>query len=141
MTSLILKTGIRVIVPLAMLFAAYMTLKGHNEPGGGFIGGLVFAVAFVLFRMSFGREAFEAMIPIHPRRIIAMGLGLALLTAVVPLFMGQPLLRSHVDLIPMPFQAEPLHFASAMFFDLGVLLVVVGVSLGLIQRLSEELES
>jgi len=59
---------------------------------------------------------------------------------VLPLLWGLPLLRSHVDTIPLPFQAQPLHFASALFFDLGVLLVVVGVSLGMIQRLSEELE-
>lgn len=140
MTSLILKTAMRLILPLTLLFAAYLALKGHNEPGGGFIGGLCAAVGLALYRMSNGPEALSKVLPIHPRILIFVGLATALLTALTPLFLGRPLLTSYVDTIYLPF-GEQYHFASAMFFDLGVLLVVIGVSVGIITRFSEEAEA
>lgn len=139
MSSLILRTAMRLIVPLSLLFATYMALKGHNHPGGGFIGGLIAAVALVLHRMAQGPEGLRQLVPIHPRDLIVVGLALAVCTTLVPLLFGYPALRSVVDW-HVPGLAEPLHFPSALFFDLGVLLVVVGVSVGMIVRLSEELE-
>ena len=139
MSSLILRTAMRLIVPLALLFAAYMALKGHNEPGGGFIGGLIAAVGLALFRMANGAEPMQQLLPVHPRMLVFTGLALALATAVAPLLIGKPLLTSKVANVHLPF-GETIHFASAMFFDLGVLLVVIGVSVGMIVRLSEELE-
>ena len=79
MTSLILKTAMRLIVPLTMLFAAYMALKGHNEPGGGFIGGLVAAVSIALYRMTYGVKLFDKLIPFHPRILVFVGLAMAFL--------------------------------------------------------------
>ena len=138
MTSLILQTSMRLIMPLSLLFAAYMALKGHNEPGGGFVGGLIAAIALILYRMSDGPNAFKTLIPIHPRIFVFVGLSLALVTAVLPLLFGLPLLTSYVSEIHI--FGEPIHLVSAIFFDTGVLLVVVGVSIGMITRLSEELE-
>ncbi|MFP4145423.1 MAG: MnhB domain-containing protein [Phycisphaeraceae bacterium] len=139
MSSLILRTAMRLIVPLALLFGLYMALKGHNAPGGGFIGGLILALALAMYRMGFGAERLHRMMPFHPRVLVLAGLGIALLTAAMPLVWGEPLLRSIVD-IPVPGVEHPVHLPSATFFDLGVLLVVVGVSIGMITRLSEELE-
>lgn len=139
MSSLILRTATRLIVPLTLLFAAFMALKGHNAPGGGFIGGLIAAVALALQRMANGPEALRNMVPEHPRSLIFFGLALALLTAVIPLVGGLPLLTSAIVDVHLP-TGEAIHVASAMFFDLGVLFVVVGVSIGMIIRLSEELE-
>lgn len=140
MSSLILRTAMRLVVPLSLLFAAFLALKGHNEPGGGFIGGLVAAVALALQRMASGPGALRQMVPVHPRNLVFIGLALALLTAVVPMAGGLPLLTSAVVEAHLPGM-DPLHVASAMFFDIGVLFVVVGVSIGMIIRLSEELES
>lgn len=138
-TSTILKTSIRLILPLSLLFAMYTALKGHNEPGGGFIAGLIASIAFCTYRMANGPRSLLQLLPVHPRVLILTGLTLALLTSVVPLFFGLPLLTSRVGVIDLPF-GQSVHYATAMFFDTGVLLVVIGVSVGMILRLSEELE-
>ncbi len=139
LTSAILKTAMRLIVPLTLLFAAYVTLKGHNEPGGGFIGGLIFAIGFVMFRLAFGADDYRRLVPLHPRVLVSIGLAIAAVTTVLPLFFGQGLLTSYVTYIGLPL-GETMHFASAVFFDLGVLLVVIGVSTGMIARLAEEVD-
>ena len=140
MSSLLLQTAAKLIFPLTLIFAGYTALKGHNEPGGGFIGGLMAAVAFLFFRMAYGRGALLRLMPLHPRLLVALGLAIALATSVFPLLMGRPFLSSTViDALPIGFGQE-IHFASAVFFDTGVLLVVVGVSVGMIQRLHEELD-
>ncbi len=97
------------------------------------------AVGINLYRMAEGRAALMRMIPMHPRVLVALGLGISLTTAIVPLFMGLPLLRSDVRDVALPF-GQSIHLASAVFFDIGVVLVVVGTSVGMIQRLAEELE-
>ncbi|MEM6332331.1 MAG: MnhB domain-containing protein [Planctomycetota bacterium] len=139
-TSRILITVGQLVVPLGLVFAAYMTLRGHNAPGGGFIGGLAFAVAFILFRMAAGPDRFRAMIPLHPRLLLFSGMGIAFLTGVVPLLFNRGFLTSYVEYVAIPMN-DPIHFASAVFFDAGVLMVVIGAVVGMIVRLSEELES
>lgn len=139
MSSLILRTAMRVIGPLSLLFAAYMTLKGHNEPGGGFIGGLIAATALVLYRMSDGPEALHRLIPVHPRLLLTIGLSMSMLTGLVPLLLGEPFLKSYTAYVNLGF--DTVHVASAMVFDTGIFLVVIGVSIGMIVRLSEEVEN
>lgn len=140
MTSRILQTAMHLILPLSLLMAAFAAMKGHNAPGGGFIAGLIASVAFCTYRMANGPEAFFNLLPVHPRTLLFWGLSLALIDAVVPLFFGLPLLTSRVGGFTLP-GGEEIHYASAMIFDLGVLLVVVGVATGMITRLSEELEA
>ena len=139
MSSSILRTANGIIFPLTLLFALYMALKGHNYPGGGFIGGLIAAVALVLYRMSHGPQAMLRLMPIHPRTVVATGLAIATLTGIVPLFFGEPMLRSIAPYINLGV-GEPVHVPSALFFDIGVLLVVIGVSVGMIVRLGEEVQ-
>ena len=140
MTSLLLKTSAKLIFPLTLIFAMFIALKGHNEPGGGFIGGLMAAVAFLFYRMAHGRGALLRLMPFHPRVVVALGLGIAMATGVWPMLWGGSFLRSSIiDEMPIGF-GQQIHFASAVFFDVGVLLVVVGVSVGMIQRLSEEID-
>ncbi|MEM9021747.1 MAG: MnhB domain-containing protein [Planctomycetota bacterium] len=143
MSSLILRTANQFIVPVTLLFAAYMALKGHNLPGGGFIGGLIAAVSLVLYRMSHGRAAMSRIMPFHPRVMVAAGLAIATLTGVVALCFGKPMLYSEVIYIDLPYTdatADPFYIPSAFFFDVGVMLVVVGISVGMIVRLGEEIE-
>lgn len=139
MSSMILRTANGIIFPLTLLFALYMALKGHNFPGGGFIGGLIAAVALVLFRMSHGTDAMMRLMPVHPRVVVAVGLGIASLTGVVPLLFGEPMLRTAAPYVSFGF-GDPVHLPSALAFDVGVLLVVVGVAVGMIVRLGEEVE-
>ena len=139
MSSLILRTAMVLIFPLTLVFAMYMALKGHNEPGGGFIGGLIAAVALVMVRLSHGPEVMAKVMPFHPRLLIALGLTLAGITAIVPLCFGLPLLTSRGPYLHL--LGEEVHLPTALFFDLGVLLVVVGVAAGMIFRLGEEVTS
>lgn len=139
-SSPILRTSMRIILPLTLLYALYALIKGHNEPGGGFIGGMIFATAILTYRMSHGFAAQLRLLPVHPRILIFLGLALALGTSLVPLLLGFPFLRSTVGYVQLPFMNHATHYASAMLFDLGVMLVVVGVGVGMISQLTEEIE-
>lgn len=138
MSSVILRTAVRFILPLTFLYAAYAALKGHNGPGGGFIAGLIASVGLCTYRMSYGDRAFHRLLPIHPRWLVFVGLSLAAGVAALPLLFGQPLLRSASTTLHL--SGADVHLVSAMAFDLGVLLVVVGVAVGMISRLGEELD-
>ena len=140
MSSVLLRTAVKLILPLTLIFAVYIALKGHNLPGGGFIGGLMVAVGINLYRMAEGRAALIRLIPFHPRVLVSLGLAIAIATAVAPMLLGADVLQSHVADVRLGY-GQSAHFASAVFFDAGVLLVVVGVSVGMIQRLAEELEA
>ena len=138
MSSVILRTAVRFILPLTFLYAAYAALKGHNGPGGGFIAGLIASVGLCTYRMSYGDRAFHRLMPIHPRWLVFVGLGLAAGVAALPLLFGQPLLRSASTTLHLG--GADVHLVSTTAFDLGVLLVVVGVAVGMISRLGEELD-
>lgn len=138
MSSVILRTAVRFILPLTFLYAVYAALKGHNGPGGGFIAGLIASVGLCTYRMSYGDRAFHRLLPIHPRWLVFVGLGLAAGVAALPLLFGQPLLRSASTTLHLG--GADVHLVSTTAFDLGVLLVVVGVAVGMISRLGEELD-
>jgi len=140
MTSDLFRTSMRLILPLSLIFAAYVFFKGHNAPGGGFIAGLVTAVSLAVYRMAEGPLALKRLLPIKPGLMAAMGLLLALATAATPLLFDLPLLTSRHATIPLTGGSE-YHWTSVLFFDLGVLIVVVAVSVGMINRLTEELEA
>ena len=136
MSSVLLRTAVRFILPLTFLYAAYAALKGHNGPGGGFIAGLIASVGLCTYRMSYGDRAFHRLLPIHPRWLVFVGLGLTAGVAALPLLFGQPLLRSASTTLHLG--GADVHLVSTTAFDLGVLLVVGGVAVGMISRLGEE---
>ncbi len=140
LSSSLFATGMRLILPLGLIFAGYVFFKGHNEPGGGFIAGLTAAVALAVFRMAHGPNALKDLIPIKPAPMAALGLGIALFSAILPMLFGYDFLRSFHDILKLPGDGS-YHWASVTIFDLGVLIVVVGVSVGIINRLTEELET
>lgn len=137
MSTAILRTSARIIVPLSLIFALYIYFKGHQAPGGGFVAGLVGSVALVLHRMSFGGPSLKRMLPVPERVLIAVGLLLALGTGTVALLVGLPFLTSNHGHVPGIGQYE---WATVMVFDLGVFLVVTGVVVGMINALSEQLQ-
>jgi multicomponent K+:H+ antiporter subunit A len=136
----ILKTASWLLLPLALVFAAFLFFKGHQEPGGGFVGGLAAAVALVVFRMCFGCQALYDLLPVRERTMIGIGLLLASLTAVVPLLFGLPLLTSNNGYLPL-IGGGSYHWSTVIVFDLGVFLVVVGSIVGMADALARELES
>ena len=116
---------VRLMLPFATLVAVYLFMRGHNEPGGGFVAGLVFAVALLLQYIVSGTSWVEAHMPLYPRRWIGVGLLIALATGLGSLVWGYPFLTSHTAHLTLPVVGE-IHVASALFFDIGVFTLVVG---------------
>jgi multisubunit Na+/H+ antiporter MnhB subunit len=140
MTTIILRTASQLLVPLSLLFAMFIYFKGHQTPGGGFVGGLVLAVALIVHRMSHGRSSLRHLLRVRERTLIAVGLFLAIGTGVGPLLVGRPFLTSRFGYIPLPGDGGYFEWTTVMAFDLGVVLVVAGVVVGMINALTEELE-
>jgi multicomponent K+:H+ antiporter subunit A len=129
---LMLRVAARLLLPIALVVTLYIFMRGHNQPGGGFIAGLITAVTLVLQYMATGQSRAEALLRADGGRRfvrwIGIGLGIAGLTGVGAFFFGQPFLTSahgHPD-IPL-LGALPL--ATAALFDLGVYITVVGATL------------
>lgn len=137
-STLVLRQGVKLLVPLALVFSGYVFFKGHQTPGGGFVGGLVAAVALIVYRMTFGNAALRRLLPVPERTLIAVGLALALGTGVAAMTAGLPFLSSNNGYLPLP--GGRFHWATVLFFDAGVFLVVVGVTVGMIDALSREIE-
>lgn len=124
----------RLMLPLALLVAVFIFLRGHNEPGGGFIAGLVTSVALVLLHVSAGQEWVEQRLKINYRKLAASGIVVAGLTGLGSLLFGKPLLTSAHGVLNIPLLGG-LELASAMLFDLGVYFAVVGGTLLILSNL------
>jgi multicomponent Na+:H+ antiporter subunit A len=123
--SLILRTTTRFLFTLLLLYSLYLLLRGHDAPGGGFIGGLTASGAFALYLLAYGAQGARAVLRVSPRGLLAVGLLLALLSGIVPLLMGAPFLAAQWTTLGAA-SATPLKLGTPLLFDLGVYLVVVG---------------
>lgn len=128
---------VRLLLPVAGVVALHLFMRGHNEPGGGFVAGLVIAVAFITQYIVAGTAWVEAHMPLRPPRWIAFGLLAALATGAGALRFGYPFLTTHTAHLTLPLLGE-VHVASAMFFDLGVFAVVVGTTLLILTALAHQ---
>ena len=113
-SSLLLLTAVRLLVPLLLLYAFFLLWRGHNAPGGGFVGALIAAAAFVLYSMTAGSDASRKLLRVNPSNLLTAGLATALHIGSVELALGTPLL-----------------------FDVGVFLAVLGVVLTIVFDLAE----
>jgi multisubunit Na+/H+ antiporter MnhB subunit len=120
-----------------LLFSLFLLVRGHNAPGGGFIGGLVSAAAFILYAIAYDVAAARALLRIEPRNFIGAGLFLAALSGAAALFEGQPFLTGLWGALPLS-AAAPVQVGTPLFFDLGVYLTVLGVTLTIVYALLEE---
>ncbi|MDP2407928.1 monovalent cation/H+ antiporter subunit A [Hydrogenophaga sp.] len=129
---LMLRVAASVVLPLALVFTLYIFMRGHNLPGGGFIAGLITAVALVLQFMALGQARAEAMLRAQAGRRfvrwVGAGLSIAGLTGAGAFVLGRPFLTSAHGHPHVPLLGE-LPLASAALFDLGVYLTVVGATL------------
>jgi multicomponent K+:H+ antiporter subunit A len=128
---------VRLLLPLAVLVSVYFFMRGHNAPGGGFVAGLVMAVALLLQFIVSGTEWVEAHLRIYPRRWIAIGLLLALATGVGSLVLGFPFMTTHTAHLQLPVLGE-IHVPSALFFDLGVFALVLGATMLILTALAHQ---
>lgn len=139
MNGVILQTATRFMMPLLLLFSIFLLVRGHNMPGGGFIGGLVGAAAFALYALAFDVVTAQRVLRIDARSLIGIGLSIALSAAVLPLLWNLPLLTHRYSWIELPvFGFGELPLGTPLLFDLGVYVTVVGVSLTIIFSLVEE---
>ena len=131
----------RLLLPLVLLVSVFILLRGHNLPGGGFIAGLIAAVGLIMQYLTNGVEWTHRRLSDNLHPVIGAGLLIALLTGLASLALGYPFLTSAFTHVHWPIVGD-FELASAMAFDLGVYLVVVGatllilIHLGLLHRAS-----
>lgn len=135
--SLILQTATRFVFALLLLLAIFLLLRGHNEPGGGFIGGLVAAIAFVLYAIAFDVPSARTMLRIDPHMLIGTGLLVAVAAGVVPFFYGNAFLTGEWFYVPIPGLGET-YLGTPLLFDIGVFMVVIGITLVIVLTMLEE---
>ena len=128
---------VRLLLPFAAVVSAYIFIRGHNEPGGGFVAGLVLSVALILQYIISGVEWVEAHLPLVPRRWIATGLLCALATGAGAVALGYPFLTTHTAHLHLPWLGD-VHVASALFFDIGVFTLVVGSTLLILTAIAHQ---
>jgi multicomponent Na+:H+ antiporter subunit A len=129
--SPIFQTAARMLMPLLLVFSMFLLLRGHNQPGGGFVGGLVASAAFALYGIAFGVQRAREALLVEPLTLIGTGLMVAFVSGLPAVFRGDPYLAA-------VWVLEPVAIGTPALFDLGVFLVVAGVVLMMIFSLAEE---
>lgn len=129
-----LRTAADYLLPLLLLFSVFVLLRGHYLPGGGFVGGLIASIAFVLHSFAYSTRETKQLFRRDPFFLIPVGLSLTFISAILPAFAGENFLSAL-------WFAESLEVigsvGSALFFDVGVYVVVVGVVLTILFTISE----
>ncbi|MEM9726667.1 MAG: MnhB domain-containing protein [Pseudomonadota bacterium] len=137
MNSVILSAGTRYLVWLLLAFSIYMLLRGHNEPGGGFIGGLIGSTGFVLEAVARGPKAARETLRFDPTNIAMIGLGVALAAGVAAAFYGDAPFTGQWLFLGGDENSKGLPLSNILVFDVGVYLVVFGSVLALVFALEE----
>ncbi|MDZ4270853.1 MAG: Na+/H+ antiporter subunit A [Mycobacterium sp.] len=137
--SLVLEVATRLIFPVMMVLSAYFFFAGHNTPGGGFAGGLMAGLALVLRYLAGGRYELGETLPLDAGKILGAGLTLAAGTAAASLLAGAPALSSALIEVDVPILGT-VKFVTALFFDLGVYLIVVGLVLDVLRSLGARID-
>ena len=135
MKSLILRTASRYLMVLLVLLSVFILFRGHNEPGGGFVGGLLIAGAFALYALAYKAETARRLLRLDPRTIIGVGLVTAAVSGLAAVWHGRPFLTGLWLPYRIPFLGK---LGTVFFFDLGVYLVVLGTTLLILFTLEEE---
>ena len=136
MTSTILRTATRVLMPLLLLFAVFLFLRGHNHPGGGFVGGLVVASSFVLYSIAFGVDAARRALLVTPSTLLGIGLLVALTSGLPSVVLGQPFMTA--QWAELAIGPNVMAVGTPLVFDVGVFLAVIGVVLTIVFTLADE---
>ncbi|MCX8105725.1 MAG: Na+/H+ antiporter subunit B [Ignavibacterium album] len=135
MFSIILSTASKYLLPLLLIFSFFLLLRGHNEPGGGFVGGLVAAAAYALYFIANGVHEAEKLFRAEPIKIISFGLTLALLSILPSIITGKEFMKGVWLDTNLPVLGK---VGTPLLFDLGVYFVVLGIALKIIFSLAEE---
>ena len=137
MNSVILRTATRGLIPALLAFSVVLLLGGHNAPGGGFVGGLVAASAFALRAVATGIESARAALRVEPRTLVASGLLVSLTSGLMPLALGRAFMTGLWTDVPVPGLGS-LAVGTPVLFDVGVYILVLGVTLMILFPLADE---
>ncbi len=133
--SILLATAARYLMPLMLISSVFLLLRGHNEIGGGFVGGLVAASALMLYGIAISPAALRTLLPVEPRLLVGLGLLAALTSGLLPVLTGRPFLTGLWLKTPLPVIGK---VGTPLLFDTGVYFVVVGVVMWILLSLAEE---
>jgi len=133
--SIILQAATRLLAGLMLIFAAYLLIRGHNAPGGGFAGALVATTAFALFAIADRTSSVRRAIRIPPQYIVGAGLALAILSGLIGPALGYPFMTG-LWWEPQG-TAGGIALGTPILFDIGVFFTVLGALLTLLLRLEE----
>ena len=125
--SPLVETGARTMVPTLAVVSLYLVIVGHDAPGGGFVGGLLAGAALLVVYLSGGVTAVRGTLPFKPRSLIGSGLAVAVTTALGGMVLGEALLDAGKLTVELPWLGA-ISVGSAVLFDAGVYLVVVGIT-------------
>lgn len=134
MPSLILATAVRYLLPLLLLLSIFDLLRGHNAPGGGFVGGLVAAAAFALYALAFDVPQARRVLRVDPLQLIGGGLLTAAASGLPALLQGRPFMTAWWGPWLLPVLGK---MGTPVLFEIGVYLTVLGVTLLIIFSLAE----
>nr|WP_083665997.1 MnhB domain-containing protein [Saccharomonospora sp. CUA-673] len=132
--SMLLEVLARVLFPTVLVFSVYLLIAGHNDAGGGFSGGVVGGLAFVLRYIAGGSAELAMAVRVRPPVVIGVGLAIAVLTALVPVLFGESVLASGIWIYEVPVLGE-VKLASNLLLDLGVYLLIVGTVVDLLRTM------
>jgi multicomponent Na+:H+ antiporter subunit B len=135
--DLILKTTANIIVFIILAFSVNSFFSGHNAPGGGFVGGLMASGALLLLYISYGMSAMKRVIRVDFRYFIGSGLLIAVLTGAGSFLFGAEFFSHTFGYFNLPLLGKT-ELATAMLFDLGVYLTVVGVTMTIILAIADD---
>jgi len=122
--SFLLQQLARLILPLAVLFGLALLIKGHDDPGGGFVAGLSLAAAGILCVTAYGAQRFHAIVPVEPDRIALLGAIVVLASLLLPLLLGDAgLAHRHGEIGTAPFSFK---WHTVFVFEIGVVMIVGG---------------
>jgi len=139
MNSIIFRTVSRLLMGLMLLFSLFLLWRGHNEPGGGFIGGLVAAAGLVVYGLADGPASMRAILRADPRAIALTGLLIAIVAGLMPLLSGSDFLTGLWLFIGATETDKGLALGTPLLFDIGVYLTVVGGVVGMVIAIEESL--
>lgn len=134
MRSTILQTAASYLLPLLLMFSVFVLLRGHYHSGGGFVGGLIASIAFVLHAFAHGLKSAQALFRFQPGFLIPLGLSISILSGLTPVLFGEAFMTGLWLEDPIAIIGS---VGTALFFDLGVYLVVIGVTLTILFTISE----
>jgi multicomponent Na+:H+ antiporter subunit B len=135
--DVIIRSVTKVAVVIILTFAINLFISGHHYPGGGFIGGLTFASALILLFLSFDIETVRKNIPVDFKVLSAVGVLISVLTGAGSMMFDSPFLSQAFGYFNLPVFGKT-ELATAVLFDIGVALAVIGTSVTIILSIGDD---